>query len=194
MLFCERTWYLKVITGISILDLTASGATIDLKNRPVFTDLYSIGYRSQKIDELIKNNWGEIRQFEVKCKRIIRTRWHSGTVSKKSLNKLSWMLDRFAGSLSRIIGCIVVVIVMILSRNQQFYLNFFVFCFLVCFVLFALLIMIINGPPQLWKLKPPHPPTHRTRSWSWSRYRSRLGNEHFGLESSENLLELEAER
>ena len=34
-----RTWYLKGKTGISILNLTAHGATIDLKSRPVFTDL-----------------------------------------------------------------------------------------------------------------------------------------------------------
>ena len=39
MLFCKRTWYLKVETGISILNLTTRGAKIDLKNRPVFPNL-----------------------------------------------------------------------------------------------------------------------------------------------------------
>ena len=39
MPFYLRTWYLKAKTGIGILNLTANGATIDLKSRPVFTDL-----------------------------------------------------------------------------------------------------------------------------------------------------------
>ena len=40
MLFCLRTRYLKVKTGISILNLTTRGAIIDfLKIGPFFTDL-----------------------------------------------------------------------------------------------------------------------------------------------------------
>ena len=39
MLFCKRTWYLKVKANMSILNLTTHGATNDLKNRPTFTVL-----------------------------------------------------------------------------------------------------------------------------------------------------------
>ena len=45
MLFCARTWSLKVKTGISILNLSACGATIDLKNKPV---LQTCKYRPVK--------------------------------------------------------------------------------------------------------------------------------------------------
>ena len=45
MLFCTRTWYFKVKTGISILNLTERGAIIDFKNGPA---LQSCKYRPVK--------------------------------------------------------------------------------------------------------------------------------------------------